>query len=276
MTIEYWYHYGAVILWPKSKHISILKNRPIENQLEWLDYYIKKSQVPNSEYIHTIRELVLGFSEANFDIGRRSTLNFSILAIALCYIDDKTIANKLNHNLSKIFENINTESWYSLLKHYSLTLFKDTFIEVENSNNLYKIGHLIHIFRKIAEEKTTHSPLLKEQIEYIPNYINTDDIHNVKDSYLHYGDNAIGRVEVAIRLIQDILILSIFKDKDTAWNEITTKQITKSLSRKYLNKVILKALLKSKNKTPLFYSIKDVCIQELLHKTKNKPQPPIN
>ncbi|MEW7280738.1 hypothetical protein ABW636_19280 [Aquimarina sp. 2201CG1-2-11] len=276
MTIEYWYHYGAIVLWPKSKHISILKNRPVENKLEWLGYYIKKSHVPNSEYIHAIRELLLGFSEPNFDIGRRDTLDFSILATAICFIDDKIIVNKLNNNLSKIFDNINTESWCSLLKQYSFTLFKEVFVAVKNSNNLYKIEHLIHILRKMTEEKGEFSPALKKQIEYIPNYISADDIHNITDSYLHYKDNAIGRIEVAIRLIQDILQLSTFKSKDITWIEITTKKITKSLPRKYLNKVIIKALLNSKNKTPLFYSIKEVCLQELLHKTKEKPEPPIN
>ncbi|OEK07890.1 hypothetical protein A8C32_15540 [Flavivirga aquatica] len=276
MTIEYWYHYGAVVLWPKSRHISILKNRPIEDQLKWLDYYMKKSHVPNSEYTHAIREILLGFSEPNFDIRRRDTLDFSILAIALCYINDKIIAGKLNNNLSKIFDNISTESWCSLIKQYSFTLFKKVFVAVENSNNLYKIGHLIHILRKMAQERTALNPLLKEQIEYIPNYISTNDIHNVKDSYLYYEKNTIGRMEVATRLVQDILRLSTFKNKDTTWTEITTKKITKYLSRKYLNKVLFKALLNSKNKTPLFYNVKEVCIQELSHKTNEKPQPPIN
>ena len=276
MIIEYWYHYGAIVLWSKNSHISILKNRPVENQLEWLNYYIKKSQIPNSEYIHIIRELVLGFSEPNFDIERHRAFDFSILAIALCYIDDKTIVSKLNNNLSKIFDNIDAESWCALLKRYPLNLFKEVFATVGNSNDLYKIGHLIHVFKKIAQEKTELSPSLKVQIECIPNYISTDDIHNVKDSYLYYGDNAIGRVEVAIRLIQDILILSTFKDKDANWNKITAKSITKTLSRKYLNKVLLPVLLESKNETSLFHNIKEVCIQELLHKTKEKPQPPIN
>ena len=274
MTIEYWYHYGAVILWPKSKHISILKSRPVENQLEWLDYYIKKSQVPNSEYIHIIRELIVGFSEPNDGIGRRNTLDFSILAIALCYIDDKTIIGKLNSNLSKVFDNINIESWCSLIQHYGIILFKEVFAEVENSNNLYKIGHLMHIFKKIAHEKAKLNPLLKEQIDYIPNYISTDDIHKVNNSYLYYGDNAIGRVEVANRLVQDILMLSVYKVEDKDWTQNTSRQITKSLSRSYLNKVLLPAIVQSENKTSLFYRIKEICEQEFSRKTKEKPQPP--
>jgi len=276
MIIEYWYHYGAIVLWPKSNHISILKNRPVENQLAWLDYYMKKRHVSNSECIHNIRELLLGFSEPNFDTRRRNTIDFSILAAALCAIDDKIIAGKLNNNLGEIFDNISIESWCSLIKKYNFTLFQETFVAVENSNDLYKIGHLVHMLRKMTQEKTELSPLLKEQLQCIPNYIRTDDIHKLKDDYNYHGDSAAGRMEVAIRLVSDILIVSTFTDKDATWGKITVKQLTKSLSRKYLNKVLVKALLNSKNKTLLFHSLKAVCLQELLHKTKEKPQPPIN
>lgn len=274
MTIDYWYHYGALILWPKSKHITILKNRPIENQLEWLGYYITKSQVPNSQYIHIIREIISGFSEPNFDYSRYNTLNFSILATALCYIQDDTIVSKLNTILSNIFDSIDIESWYSLIKNYNLSLFQKIFTAVGNSNNLYKIGHLVHLFTRIAQEKIELDPLLIEQIQHIPDYISTNDIHNVNDSYLYYRDNPIGRVEIAIRLIRDILILSTYKEEDKDWTHHTSREITKSLSRRYLNKILLSAIVESKNKTPLFYSIKEICEQELSHKTKETPQPP--
>lgn len=276
MTIEYWYHYGAIVLWPKSTHMSILKKRPIENQLEWLDYYINKSQIPKDECAHIVRKLVLGLSELDFANRNRSTLDFSILATALCYVENKTIVLKLNNILSEVFDNIDVGNWCSLLQHYDFTLFKEVFIKVENSNNLYKTGHLIHVFEKLAQEETELSSLLQEQIEYIPNYIRSSDIHNVQGSYLHYQDNAIGRMEVAIRLIHDILILSNFKDTDTTWVKTTSKYITKSLSRKYLNKVLIEVLMSSKNKTLLFYSIKDVYTQELLNKTEEKPMPPLN
>ncbi len=277
MTIEYWYHYGAVVLWPKSKHISILKNRPLSNQLEWLAYYMKKIQIPNSKYIHNIRELIIGFSKTNCDFEQRSSLDFSILAIAICYIDDETITAKLNNTLSKVFDNINPESWCALLEKYGMNVFKEVFVAIENSKNLYQIGHLIHILKKMVQKKTDLNPLLKAQLDFIPNYIHTDDIQNISDLYVYEEENyAFERTEVAIRLIQDILMLSTYKDNDANWINKTSKQITKSLSRKYLNKVLSKVLLDSNHKTPLFYNIREVCTKELSKKTTKKPQPPSN
>ena len=40
MTMEYWYHYGAVILWPKNKHIELLRKRPVDVRLRWMDYFL--------------------------------------------------------------------------------------------------------------------------------------------------------------------------------------------------------------------------------------------
>jgi hypothetical protein len=39
MEMQYWYHYGAVFLWPKKYHADLLVSVPKGNQLEWVDYY---------------------------------------------------------------------------------------------------------------------------------------------------------------------------------------------------------------------------------------------
>src|SRR5690606_6164126 len=41
MTMEYWYHYGALLLWPKSRHLSLLASRPVPVRLQWLEYYLR-------------------------------------------------------------------------------------------------------------------------------------------------------------------------------------------------------------------------------------------
>ncbi len=276
MTIEYWYHYGAVVLWPKNKHISILKSRSIENQLEWLDYYIKKSQAPNSEYIHIIRKVLLGFADHDFENKNHRNLNFGAFTKALCYLSDKNLIQTLNDVLSALFDTIGAENWISLVKKYHLNTFKEIFISVRNSNNLYKIGVLIGLIKKLALEQTEFDSSLLIQINLIPIYISTDDIHNVNDSYLYYEDTPLGRVEVAMQLIKDLLTLSTFKDNDNHWNQDISQHITKSLFRKYLNKVVTPALLESEHKSFLFNSLLDSCIKELIDKTKEKPQFPKN
>lgn len=41
MTMQYWYHYGAVILWPAAKHWALLSEATVQTRLEWLLYYCR-------------------------------------------------------------------------------------------------------------------------------------------------------------------------------------------------------------------------------------------
>ena len=277
MTIEYWYHYGAIVLWPKIKHIKILKTRPINNQLEWLEYYLKKSVVPNSKYIHLIRDILIGLSESHVTTSYRNALDLNILSEALVYINDISIVDKFFVFLSKNFDNINTENWCSLIKNYDSSTFEKIFFNVGASNDLYKIGHLIGVINKLSQEQVPLiSPMLEKLITNIPNYLSSNDIQNVSHSSQYYNNIPVSRIEIAIQLTHKILHISNLKNNDNIWNENVTKQLTKSLSRRYLNKTLVKVLLESKNKTPLFDKLKAICIQELTHKTKEKPQPPSN
>ncbi|UZO82378.1 hypothetical protein NBT05_07860 [Aquimarina sp. ERC-38] len=275
MSIEYWYHYGAIVLWPKSSHISILNNRPLENRLEWIDYYMKESKTPDSEYTDIIKEILLSFVDYDFENFNRG-LDVKTLTRALCFVNDPTLIQNLNNVLNALFDTIGAENWMALIEKYQLSIFKNIFISAGNSSNLYKIGVLLSVLKKLALEETEEDLELLELIDNIPNYISTNNIHVVKDSYLYYGDRSVGRTEVALFLILDLVVLSNFKDEDKNWVLNVQEQITKSLSRKYLNKVLVPALLESKNRSSLFYKLLDRCKQELLNNTKEKPQPPEN
>lgn len=200
-------------------------------------------------------------------------LNFEALAKALYYLDDVALIQNLNKVLSDLFGSIRIDNWISLVKKYHLDTFKEIFLSVGNSNNLYKIGTLIGLLKKLAQEQIKLDSSLLRQIDHIPNYINTNDIHNIGDSYLYYRDHSLKKAEVATLLILDILTLSTFKNKDGDWIRSTSGQITKSLSRKYLNKVVVPALLESDHKSLLFNSLLDSCIKKLSDKTKEKPKP---
>lgn len=39
MEMQYWYHCGAVFLWPRKHHDQLLAAQPLEYQLEWIAYY---------------------------------------------------------------------------------------------------------------------------------------------------------------------------------------------------------------------------------------------
>jgi len=49
MTMEYWYHYGAITFWPKEKHADLLLERPIGVKVNWLNYYLNKWKTLNKD-----------------------------------------------------------------------------------------------------------------------------------------------------------------------------------------------------------------------------------
>jgi len=53
MTMEYWYHYGAVVVWPKDKHKELLFQQAPSIRLNWLAYYVQnweKSSLNSKKY----------------------------------------------------------------------------------------------------------------------------------------------------------------------------------------------------------------------------------
>ncbi len=248
----------------------------MKNQLQWLDYYVEKNQVPNSENISNIREIITRLAERDFDNIDYSNLNFDTFIKALCHLGNEDLLHKSNTLLSNVFDAVTIKSWILLAQKFPLDTLKKIFSSAGNSNDLYKIGHLICFLKNsiVCKEKAETHLILLEQIEQIPKYISSAEIHKINDSNNYYQKGKIGRSQIAKELIRNVLILSSLKNSNNLWIEETSLQITKSLSRKYLNKVLLPELIKSQNKTSLFYNIRNICKQELLQKTKEKPQPP--
>ena len=66
MTITYWYHYGAVILWPKSRHSELINTRYTDIRLNWLNYYLKNWADPSLEPEKKCKRTDTGFIQIGF------------------------------------------------------------------------------------------------------------------------------------------------------------------------------------------------------------------
>jgi len=75
MTIEYWYHYGAVILWPKSKHADLLFHQPIRERLSWLNYYAENWENEDLNPKAYSKKLLLGLAGSTPEENIRSRYN---------------------------------------------------------------------------------------------------------------------------------------------------------------------------------------------------------
>ena len=50
--LMHWYHYGAVVFWPKKDHAAMLHTQDTATQLEWVAYYnARRKQLSENEIV---------------------------------------------------------------------------------------------------------------------------------------------------------------------------------------------------------------------------------
>ncbi len=276
MMMEYWYHYAAVVLWPVSEHFSVLRQASSQTQLGWLSYYLEKNEAPSFAFSSDIREVLLILNDhESIPNGYDGYDKLKVVTQALVQLRDPKLIKTVTGLLASIFEWVEVEEWGVLCQQFELSFFNELFRSVGSSKDIFKIGQWLKVINRLVDEgeKGVNS-LLLEQVAMIPEYIGFDHFRKLKNDRSFYREGPFERPEAIKMIIRDIIRLSVYKEDDPAWREATSEQITKELPRKYLNKVVVVALLDTKLKTSLSLRLKQICRQHLLRQTEVKPMPP--
>ncbi len=274
MTIEYWYHYGAVILWPKNKHFDILKKSHVDVRLEWLEYYIQHWEDKGFLASQKVKDLLGLFPDEEMAGKQYWSTDFSPIAMALLKLDDEELVQqKYIGLLASVFSLIDVQHWIALLQHYTPGIFNLTFQKAAQTDQVVIIDHLLNILHElnsIGSQKL--SPFILEQIQLIADHLSKLELSRLGRSY---EDRHSNRKKTISAIIEKILFFSQFKNNDSLWTKNILARITNVLSRKYVNEVLSPVLLKQKkNKTLLTKSLLTTCIDDLIKRTKEEPAPP--
>ena len=279
MTMEYWYHYGAVILWPWMSHAGMLKETPVSVRLKWLDYYLLHWDAAGLHAEHYVRQLLAGFSEEEVTSHKAEGKDFSIVATALLKLNDEQfLLRQCESLLVGAFEKIAVEKWIELLQAYGNGAFSEIFEIVVNREQLKVINHLLDILKALT---TLSSPacytFLLDQVQQIPDYLTKVDLTDLdKRSGFYFGDTA-NRKEKIIAIVEKVLLLSAFKNGDAVWLAHALENLTPSLPRDYVNEVLVHILLHFPQKrNNLATALRNVCVRALNTRTAVKPTPPAN
>ena len=281
MTMEYWYHYGAVILWPKDKHADMLLQRPLNVQLDWLKFYADNwsDSTLNSETY--AMQIVKGIGnmpeeeENTYSYRRRSydSQDYTGLAAALIQMNNKKIIKENEKTLIRVFKNIKEQAWCDLILAYEENLFNKTFREVGNQENIDTLYHLLKVLAALIKKETKPSDFVMNQLKELPLYFNRNQLHNLQDSY-RYGEET--RENKLKNIIYNTLQFSQYKNGDADWVKKTAKNLTKSMPRDYVNKVLHPVLIQQKNTGELFQALYKICQKDYQKRTAKEPQPPEN
>ena len=279
MTIEYWYHYGAVILWPESKHVALLSEVPIQTRLEWLDYYLRHWKNAALNPREMSKQLLERFIDDDMTGRSMTELDFSPVAAAFLQLNDKKFLVDVGGALlAAVFDLISVPYWVQLVRQYPSSLFDPIFEMAASMQEPKVINHLLEIL--VALEAPAPDAFLQRQIRQIPGYLANiplkGDLKEKMDWLGSLGlDDPLPKKALETAIVEKVLVLSRHQETDAAWQQTTAAIITLTLPRKYVNKVLAVVLLDPNcPKNTLAEALRTVCTQELAKRAAQKPDAP--
>ncbi|MEM1122791.1 MAG: 2OG-Fe(II) oxygenase [Bacteroidota bacterium] len=286
MTIEYWYHYGAVILWPKSKHANLLYSQPAPKRLGWLDYYTAnwENEALNSK--DYAQQLLVGLKPqkeeeqpAYYSYYRRNLADYSPVAKALLKLDDTAFLRKNGLPiLVDSFEFISVIDWTALLHYYTPENFSAAFQQAGQKDDKKVTRHLLMILEKLMESSASAvTKFAVGQIQQLPTYLSNVALHTLNQQHDYADGSTISDATITIDIVEKVIALSEHNEIDTKWINALAATITQNLARPYANEVLVPVLLAQKSAdSKLANLLFEIVCADLVKRTKIKPTPPDN
>lgn len=265
MTMEYWYHYGAVIIWSKKRHTETIKTKRVDVKLQWLSYYLNNWNTTTINYAERILK-EFSFTDFNPNHYKYEGLDYSPITKTLFNLDSITFVSEPNNKLllTKVFRFITIKNWMIFIKKYPF-LLEYILTSAGESRDVKNCLYLALFLKELSEK---NPKLFKEKglvhVNRLPEYLNFDEVYKSENS-----------TEVK-DLLESVLFLSK-NNPDQVWISTLLKSFTnpKFTNRYYVNKVLINTLLsKVETKNNFAITLADFCLGDLKKRTAIKPTPP--
>lgn len=274
MTVEYWYHYGAVILWPKSEHLELLDDAEVSVRLNWLEYYYQNWDNESVNSIENGKHIISQFNESELTEKFPPSTDFSVVARFLTKLnDEKFIIDNCEAQLVSFFENISVNNWIELLHQFDPEIFTSIFDNAANKNDVQNINYVLEILKTMScSLSDTTNKFFHHQVALIPVRLATIDLSKLKNESRYVSEENKSRKLTIKEIVIKVIELSKFKETDSNWMENTLETVTKTLTRNYVNDVLVAVV--TDNNGVLSNAIKQKCVLNLIDRTAVKPTPP--
>ncbi len=282
VTVEYWYHYGALVLWPKEIHETVLANQWPEAQLDWIKYYLHHWDDPELNSKQLTRSVTRALSEWSTQASWRNLekLNYDALAQAIMQINTP-LTRHYEDFFSRVFVNISPKQWIELLTYFSpIGAFNDVIARAVSVPRPQAVLHLLEVLKVLQDDQgKTCQRILVHHLEELPSYLSEVRILDCPEDNGDWYELSLDADNDCVRIAQDIikstLALSGLKETKKRWIDKLYEALTKAWSRKYTNEVLHPILTAREwRDRQLFRMLLDACRSRMAERTKNKPQPP--
>ncbi len=281
MTIEYWYHYGAVFLWPSRIHGNVLAMLDTNAKLQWLDFYARHWSAPRLEANKHVKTVLQQMSRnlPQRDDRTYITIDYSPVASALAQLkDEKFLRNTGLHILTSVFSHIKSKQWAGLMQQYDQALFHPAFQKAAGSEAPEVWHHLLETLVEL--DGAGFAEFVGRQIKALPPMLKKAGFYKAisRDASL-YSPAGLGDYRKAALnvIVKNLLALSHYHDANAQWREQALEAVFGVPCREYVNEVLLPILLAGDyHNNPLAADLRRACREDLQIRTAIKPTPPLD
>jgi len=259
--LMHWYHYGAVVFWPKKEHLDMLGKQNIPNQLEWIGYYnTKRKQLSVSEIVAC--ETILNSLRYKEESG--SQTDYNVIADWLIGYDNEACFEAYGYRLlEEFFEKIKEESWLALVEAYPLYHFEKIFKQAIQKGSEKVAWHLLAILYRLSR-KGSGKLLVAKQMELLPEY------------FQPFTSGKLQKPLVNAASITYLLQLEALIPQGAKWVEQMGTILSQCQKRIYINTLLIPAVLMEEEQTPLAKYLLAYARNDLQKRVNNIPHPPAN
>ena len=273
MTIEYWYHYGAVFLWPKMTHAKLLAKLQLGAKLKWLDYYSKHWEEGAISVCSKLLQSISLDLIGDTIYWKHEKLDCNSIAKVLILMSDPNFIKEKGVDLiGQFFNFINEENWVALVRHYSLDVIFPAIQKATSQGDTYVLYHLIKVLNLMGEERMTDSVI--KVLQKLPPTIKNAQLYKLsKNTSAHYGTESVDVITSVI--VEQLLSFTDLMVDETNWVDEVGNALCTDLPRNYVNEILVPLLATLKFvDNPLGNLLYDNCRADLIKRTATEPMPP--
>ncbi|MEZ4826223.1 MAG: 2OG-Fe(II) oxygenase [Bacteroidia bacterium] len=286
MTMTYWYHYGAIVLWPEELQSKLLVRLSIQLQLEWMKFYLENWQSPAYRSPEQVISLLKEMSdpklleETNFD-NNYLNIDFSPIAAAFVKLNDKQFLKSVGLPMLKIlFSYISVDQWKNILTSFKPKILLPVFRKAGKKGDRKSLLKLLQLLDALStEKKGAIQKFVMEILDELPDFLqslpHTNDLPKPKDR--NWSKNPQNASEQNQKILMAIFSLYKLKKEEKKWEKKIINSLTEKMERDYIHQVLQKVLfrLSDEEKTgKLYKQLKKHSIHYLEQNVAHQPQAP--
>lgn len=273
MSMEYWYHYGAVVIWPQSAHFDLLAGASGQVVLDWLAYYTRNINNTSIQPKQSIEQLLTQLSETIKAGHKIKAADFSPFAHALVLLKDPTHLEAIQALLVHGFSKIEVAAWLALARHFSPKALTGIFEEVGKEGEVKKMMQALNVLIAFeAEKKADFDQFVQRELAKLPERLQHIELSKIEENLYSLSEE---HKENTASIVSNLLHFGAYGKLEKSWTKDVLGQLIEPMPRNYANDILAGALLKNDYKeSDLSIQLREICIADLEKRTAEIPTPP--